>query len=163
MNYSKTIREFEKNYDFKKTKRLKEMAKYYGENVRKNNKIVYEVYIKKFSPVQIGLTEVHSGSINNEFYMTSGHIHKNKTPEFYILLEGKGILLIQKNDKVKAVPLKKGKINLIPEGYAHRLINTGDKKLKVLTIYHENSKPYYNIKFNKKFFRKNGIFEKNNH
>ena len=50
--------------------------------------------------------------------------------------------------------MKKGKIALIPEGYAHRLVNTGNKKLKVLTIYHEDSKPSYNVKFKKRFFRK---------
>ena len=70
---------------------------------------------------------------------------------------GKGMYgityLVQKNNKQKTIKLKKEEITLIPEDYVHRLINIGNKKLKVLTIYHENSKPDYNIRFKKKFFK----------
>ena len=66
-----------------------------------------------------------------------------------------GSLVLQKADKSKEVKLKKGKIALIPEGWAHRLTNTGRKKLKVLTIYHVNSKPDYNLKFKKRITKTN--------
>jgi len=152
MNYEKTIKGFEKKHDFRKTKSLGDMIKYYGKDVKGREEIVYEVFIKVFSPINLGLTVVNSGKINGKFYMTSGHIHKNKTPEFYVLLEGEGILMTKKrNDKkTKIIKMKKGKIELIGEGYAHRLVNNGSKKLKVLTIYHEDSKPDYNVKFETK-------------
>jgi len=154
MKYQETIKDFEKNYDERKTKTLKAMQKYYLKtDLLKNNNVIYEVFIKKLSPINLALTVINPGSVDKEYYMTSGHIHLKKTPEFYILLDGKGILLVQK-DKLKIVNLKKGEIAFIPEGYAHRLINNGKQKLKVLTIYHEDSRPNYNIKFNKRFFKK---------
>ena len=61
---------------------------------------------------------------------------------------------MQKQSNIKVIDLKKVEIVLIPIGYAHRLINTGNKKLKVLTIYDQESKPDYNIKFKKRFFRR---------
>ena len=151
MNYKKTIHNFEKKPDEVHTITLADMKKAYKNNLQTNNPIIYQTFIKKFPPIQLGLTVINAGTINKEFFMTRGHIHAKKTPEFYILLEGKGILLMQKADKPKVIDLKKGEVVLIPEGYAHRLINNGKKKLKVLTIYHEDSKPNYNVEFKKRF------------
>ncbi|MCH7850755.1 MAG: hypothetical protein IH845_03885 [Nanoarchaeota archaeon] len=55
----------------------------------------------------MGLTVINPGVIKNEFYFTKGHIHKKLTPEFYILLDGKGELLIQKAKKSKKIKLEK--------------------------------------------------------
>jgi len=157
-NYKKTIKEFEKHKS--KARILKDVAKWYSnkkaivEELKKNkNKVIYETFTDEFSPINLTLTVLHSGTIGKEYYMTKGHIHRKKVPEFYILLEGKGKLLIQKQSKFKVIDLKKGEIALIPVGYAHRLINTGNKKLKVLTIYDQESKPDYHIKFKKRFFK----------
>ncbi len=155
MKYKQTIKQFEKNYNKKHTVRLKDIANRFKHSKNtEDNPVIYETFIKSFSPMQLSLTVINPGNVNKEFYMTRGHIHLTKKPEFYILLEGSGILLLQKNNKPKTIKLKKGEIALIPEGYAHRLINIGNKKLKVLTIYHKNSKPNYNVKFKKRFFRK---------
>lgn len=158
-NYQKTIRKFEKVYEKKSVRKLSDMKgffkdeKAFEEILKKKNPELYSVFIKEFSPMMMGLTVINPGVVGKEFYFTKGHIHKKLTPEFYILLEGKGELLIQK-DKPKVIKLKLGEITLIPERYAHRLINTGRKKLKVLTIYHEDSKPDYKVKFKKRFFKK---------
>ena len=158
-NYKRTIRSFEKSYDKKSTRKLSGLKKHFSSKeevkkiLKKKDPVVYEVFIKKIPPISLGLTVINPGSIKKEFYFTAGHIHKGKTPEFYILLEGQAKLLIQKG-KPKTIDMKRGKISLIPEGYAHRLVNTGNKKLKVLTIYHEDSKPSYNVKFKRRFFRK---------
>lgn len=161
MDYSKTIKKFEKGFEKISTRKLSEMSgffkdeKSFQEILKKKDPEVYNVYIKEFSPIDMGLTVIKPGRVGKEFYFTKGHIHRNETPEFYILLDGKGELLIQKSRfGAKTIKLKKGEITLIPEGYAHRLINSGRKKLKVLTIYHENSKPDYNVKFKRRFFRK---------
>ena len=157
-NYKKTIRHFEKNKS--QVRKLKDVVPWFSnkkaiaEALRKSkNKVIYETHTDKFSPINLTLTVVHPGTVGKEYYMTKGHIHRKKVPEFYILLEGKGKLLMQNKSKVKVIDLKKGEIALIPVGYAHRLINTGTKKLKVLTIYDQDSKPDYNIKFKKRFFR----------
>lgn len=156
MNYKKTIKEFEKRYDEKSVRLLRDLKNEFLDITGVDeNETVYEVFIKNYSPVNLGLTVLNSGSVNKEYYFTKGHIHRAKTPEFYILLEGSGILLLKKKGKrAKSIILKKGKIELIGEGYAHRLINNGKRKLKVLTIYHEDSKPDYKIKFGRRFFRK---------
>ena len=157
MNYKKTVSDFERNGK-KETRRLKDVEYAFEDKkdaekiLKKRNIIIYETFTKNFSPIKLTLTIVNPGEIHGEFYLTKGHIHKNKTPEFYILLDGKGILLLQKGKETKKIQMNKGKINLIPEGYAHRLINDGKTKLKVLSIYHENSKPDYNVKFKKRFF-----------
>ena len=155
MNYSSTINDIEKNYDKKVVVKLKDIEKRFKDSSAiKDNLIIYEVFIKNFMPVNLGLTVLYSGNINRELYMTRGHIHKKPTPEFYILLEGLGLLLMQKGNISKTIKLKKGRITLIPKGYAHRLINIGNKKLKALTIYDGASMPDYNIKFKKRFFKR---------
>ena len=158
MNYKKTISDFEKKGK-KETRKLKDVEYAFRDKVdveeilKMKNIPVYETFTKDFSPIKLTLTEVNPGSIHGEFYLTKGHIHKNKTPEFYVLLEGKGILLLQKEKKTRKILMKIGKINLIPEGYAHRIINYGKTKLKVLSVYHEASKPDYHVEFKKRFFR----------
>lgn len=158
-DYKKTIRHFEKRKS--KSRKLKDVVKWYSDKkaiekeLKKNkNKVIYETFTDKYTPINLTLTVVHPGTIGKEYYMTKGHIHRKKVPEFYISLEGKGKLLMQKQSKVRIINLKKGEIALIPVGYSHRLINTGNKKFKVLTIYDQESKPDYHIKFKKKFFRK---------
>jgi glucose-6-phosphate isomerase, archaeal len=156
-DYKKTIREFEKHKS--KSRKLKDVGKWYsdqgavGRELKKGNRIIYETFTDKFSPIELTLTVVHPGTVGKEFHMTKGHVHGKKVPEFYILLEGKGKLLIQKG-KPKVIELKKGEIALIPVGYAHRLVNDGRKDLKVLTIYDQASRPDYHIKFKKRFFKK---------
>ncbi len=155
MNIKNTIKNFEKNFDRRIEVKLENMKNSF-KNISniEENPIIYEVFIKKYSPINLGLTVLNSGTINGEYYMTRGHIHKKSTPEFYILLEGKGILFLQNRDKTKTIKLKKNKITLIPESYAHRLINAGNEKLKTLTIYDETSMPNYKVGFKKRFFRK---------
>jgi len=158
-NYQGTIRKFEKNYEKKSSRTLKDLQSYFRDKkevqkiLKKKNPVIYSVFIKELSPIDLGLTVINPGNISGEYFFTKGHMHKKKTPEFYILLEGKGELLIQKG-KLKVIDLKKGEIALILKKYAHRLINTGSKKLKVLTIYDQKSKPDYKIKFKKRFFKK---------
>jgi len=158
-NYKSTIRKFERGFEKKAVRKLSDLVNFFKDKeaarviLKKKDPILYTVFIKEFPPIDLGLTVINPGAVKKEFYFTKGHIHKKQTPEFYILLEGSGNLLIQKG-KLKSIELKKGEISLIPKGYAHRLVNTGNKKLKVLTIYHEASKPSYKVKFKKRFFRK---------
>ena len=92
-NYKKTIKHFEKSKS--NARKLKDVAKWYSDKKAikkelKKNKIIYETFTDKFSPINLTLTVVHPGTIGKEYHMTKGHIHRKKVPEFYILLEGKG-------------------------------------------------------------------------
>ena len=160
-NYKKTIKKFEKRPEKKGTRKLADLKERFIDKEEvdkilktKGNKEIYETFTKTFSPIKLTLTEINPGTVDKEFNLTKGHIHKNKSPEFYVLLEGKGSLVLQKGKESKELKLKKGKITLIPKDYAHRLVNTGPKILKVLTIYDEKSKPDYHLKFKKRIKKK---------
>lgn len=141
-----------KNCDKKIIRKFKDMASCYKFKIN-NNPLIYSVYIKDFGGFEVGLTVIESGIINNEFFMTKGHRHKKKRDELYILIEGKGKLIIQ-DKSPKIVSLKKGEIEIIPGKSGHRLVNTGNKKLEVLTIYSKDSGHDYNFKFKKRIMRK---------
>lgn len=146
-----------KNYDKLVIRKFKDMSDKY-KNIKgiKGNPLIYKVYIKDFITFEYGFTVINPGSINGEFFMTKGHRHKKASREIYILMSGKGRLLIQskKNkNKTQVINLKKNKIYIIPGNSGHRLINTGNKKLEVLTIYPKIAGHDYNFKFKKRIFK----------
>ncbi len=144
-----------KKYDTKIVRRLNDMKDRFKDvSNAKGNPVIYSVYIKDFGAFEYGLTVIEPGTINSEFYMTKGHRHKKPVEEIYILLNGKGKLLIQdKNGRTKAFSLKKEKIYIIPKKAGHRLINTGNRRLEVLTIYSKNAGHDYDFKFKKRIFK----------
>jgi len=113
----------------------------------KGNPLIYAVYIKDFKSFETGLTVIESGKIGKEYFMTKGHRHKNPIEEIYILIEGKGKLLIKEKNKIKEINMKKGKIYFIPGKSGHRLINVGKSHLEVFTIYSKNAGHDYDFKF----------------
>jgi len=146
-NFSALIKDFEKNFNEKKIRRLKDMKDRFSGKVINLDKIIYKVFVRKMGAVNIDLTVINSGRVGREFFMTKGHIHRGGNPEFFILLEGKGNLVLQNGRRKKIVRMKKGKFNLVPVKTAHRLVNVGKKELKVLSVYHPGSKPNYNVRF----------------
>lgn len=155
----KKIKNLEKKHSKEIIRTLKDLKHmYYDQNtvkkiLKKQNPEIYKVFIKKMKGLNLGLTVMNPGTIGREYYFTKGHIHKKKSKESYILVEGKGKLILQ-NKKSMIITLKKGKHTIVPEDYAHRLVNIGNKKLKVLTIYKTDSGHKYNIKFKKRLFKK---------
>ncbi len=143
-----------KDYDKKVIRKFKDMKdRYKNTKGIKTNPLIYTVYIKDFKSFETGFTVIEPGTINKEFYMTKGHKHKQVTKEIYMVLKGKGKLMIQTN-KTQIINLKKDKIYIIPQKSGHRLINTGNKKLEVLTIYPKTSGHDYNFKFKKRIYKK---------
>lgn len=139
-----------KSYDRKVVRRFKDMKdRFQNADGVKGNPVLYTVYIRDFGLFETGLTVVEAGNVNGEFFMTKGHRHKKPSGEIYILLSGKGKLMLQ-DSKTRIIELKKDKVNLIPKKAGHRLINTGNKKLEVLTIYSKDTGHDYNFKFNKR-------------
>ena len=154
MNIEIEYNELRKKYNKKVIRKFKDMKdRYKNSEGIKENPLIYTVYINEFAVFETGLTVIESGTINKEFFMTKGHKHKKPRKEIYMLLKGKGKLLIQ-SEKAKTFTLKKNKFYIIPGKSAHRLINTGHEKLEVLTIYSKDSKHDYNFKFKKRFFKK---------
>lgn len=100
---------------------------------------IYKVLFIERSQLSYAITIMKPGKINGEFFMTKGHTHEIPASEVYYLLKGKGMIIMQKGDDFKKIDMKKGKFYEIPEGYAHRTINTGKEVLEVLNIYPSDS------------------------
>lgn len=145
-----------KHYDKIVTRKFLDMSdRYKNTSNIKGNPIIYKVYITDFGVFEAGLTVINPGTINKEFYMTKGHKHVKPTKEIYILLSGKGKLLV-KGKSLKVFELKKDHTYILPKNAGHRLINTGNKELEVLTIYSKNAGHDYKFSFDdsKRFFKK---------
>lgn len=77
------------------------------------------------------ITVLMPGKIDQEFTKTYGHYHKDDRSETYKVLFGEGKMLIQNRDvsDVKLLEMRTGETVVVPEGYAHTMINTGDGPL----------------------------------
>lgn len=154
----------EKRYDEKIVRQLRDLKNSFSDCrgvkkiLEKHNPVIYEVFIKKMPDFNVGLTIINPGTIGikKEFYMTKGHRHKKPSFELYFLIKGKGRLIIQ-NASSKTIELKKNKFYIVPKNYAHRLVNAGNKKLEVLTIYSAVAGHDYSIQFKKRLFKNGSI------
>jgi len=73
------------------------------------------------------ITVLVPGKIGQEFTKTHGHYHKDDRSETYQVLFGEGRMLIQNRDAsdVQLLEMSVGEEVVVPEGYAHTMINTG--------------------------------------
>ena len=141
-----------KEYDRKVVRKLSDMRDFYKDG-RGKDRAIYQVFIKDYGRFLTGLTVINPGSVNKEYYMTKGHKHKKAGKEMYLLIKGKGKLVLA-NKKAKVLDMKKNKIYIIPEYTGHRLVNDGNEVLEVLTIYSKDFGHSYGIDFGKRFFKK---------
>ncbi len=77
------------------------------------------------------ITVLVSGKIGQEFTKTHGHYHQDDRSEKYKVLFGEGKMLIQNRDAsdVRLLEMRAGQEVVVPEGYAHTMINTGKGSL----------------------------------
>lgn len=77
------------------------------------------------------ITVLLPGKTGKEFTKTYGHYHKDDRQEIYQVLFGEGKMLIQNRavDDVQLLDMKVGSEVVVPKGYAHAIINTGDRPL----------------------------------
>jgi glucose-6-phosphate isomerase len=77
------------------------------------------------------ITVLVPGKIGREFTKTYGHYHRDDRCETYKVLFGEGKMLIQNRDAsgVRLLEMKVGEEVVVPAGYAHTMINTGDGPL----------------------------------
>ena len=90
------------------------------------------------------ITVLVSGKIGKEFTKTYGHYHKDDRSETYKVLFGEGKMLIQNRaslaedesrrdaSDIQLLEMKTDETVVVPEGYAHTMINTGDGPLVTL-------------------------------
>jgi glucose-6-phosphate isomerase len=84
--------------------------------------------------MNLGLTVMEPVLINGECNMTRGHFHQIKScDEFYMGVAGNGLLMYMDRDgKTWAEKVYPGSLHYINGQYAHRLVNTGKERFKVL-------------------------------
>jgi glucose-6-phosphate isomerase, archaeal len=83
------------------------------------------------------ISMLHSGKVNEEYFMTKGHYHRKvDTAEIYLCLRGKGYMLMKTSEGLcKAELMSRGKMVYVPPCWAHRSINTGREPLVSFCVY----------------------------
>ena len=139
-------------YELKKVLYDKEWLK------KSPNLPVYYIFrgVKEKNDLRYDITIIPPRMLGKEFVKTKGHYHLGNFGEIYVVLEGKGIFLIQKekNGKIEDVYYVKGKRGdyiLIPPKYGHVTINPSSEQLKMANWVSKNCKSDY-----KKIERKKG-------
>ncbi len=159
MKLNKLCQHLEREFDEKLTRTLHGLKHVYHNQrevqriLKTENPVIYERFIAKSGKVKYGLTVINPGTIGKEFHMTHGHKHKKSSAELCALVHGKGKLIIQ-DKQPKIIDLKPNKPVIIPKNSAHRLVNIGNKKLKVLTVNNPKPDHDYLVDFKKRIFTK---------
>jgi glucose-6-phosphate isomerase, archaeal len=82
-------------------------------------------------------TVIQPGMVGQEYYMTKGHFHNIRDrAEIYIGLSGEGRLVMATEDGQYTVEtVRRGTINYVPGGWAHRSVNVGNEPLVFFAVY----------------------------
>jgi glucose-6-phosphate isomerase, archaeal len=122
------------------TKRLHELRSIFQDTdafdaavAENGDPVVYDVveYRKEGSDLFFGTTTMMPGKVGDEFYMTRGHFHQDRSMgEVYYTQSGSGVLLLEsRSGETSVVEMKPGVCAFIPPDWAHRSINAGPDKL----------------------------------
>jgi glucose-6-phosphate isomerase, archaeal len=89
------------------------------------------------SEVMFSTTVLEPGDVEGEYYMTKGHFHRQRDrSEIYLGLSGEGCLVMANDGGDRRVePIRRGTVNYVPGGWAHRSVNVGDTPLTFLAAY----------------------------
>jgi glucose-6-phosphate isomerase len=123
-------------------RRLSDMAGMYLEgDERDDDPLIYRVYgipvPATTGNVLSSTTVIESGTIGREYFMTKGHFHEVRDrAEIYVGLAGEGRLVMAREDGEHAVePMRRGTVNYVPGGWAHRSVNVGEQPLVFFAAY----------------------------
>ena len=148
----------DKHFDLKKlksdTRTIQDMGLvFYDKDWRKKanpDVVLYRMYrgLEEKMGYRYDITTIPAIMLGKEFNKTKGHQHNNSYGEIYIVLEGRAIYLMQKeNDStiedVYAVQAEKGDVCVIPPHYAHFTINPGSSEIKMANWVDKNCKSKY--------------------
>lgn len=80
-----------------------------------------------------GVTVIQPGKVGDEYFMTHGHFHANRTrAEFYGTVSGNGMLIeMDAERKTWGEIMTPGSLHYVCGDNAHRIANTGDSPLVV--------------------------------
>ena len=89
------------------------------------------------SEVLCSTTVLEAGEVGGEYYMTKGHFHVQRDrSEIYIGLSGEGRLVMATEDgRYTVETMRRGTVNYIPGGWAHRSVNVGEDPLVFFAAY----------------------------
>lgn len=78
-----------------------------------------------------GVTVLQPGKVGDEYFMTHGHFHANRTrAEYYATAAGTGILLrMDDNRETWSEEMHLGSLHYIGGQHAHRVVNVGNEPL----------------------------------
>lgn len=105
--------------------------------------------------IRYDITVILPGTIGKEYIKTVGHFHPLKPhstetyPEYYEVLDGEAIYLLQKNNRsgeveeIIAVEAQKGDKVFIPPSYGHVTINPGSRPLVMANLVESNFSSIY--------------------
>jgi glucose-6-phosphate isomerase, archaeal len=123
-------------------RRLSDMGGMYLEDGNhEGDPLIYRVYgipvPATTGNVLSSTTVIEPGTIGREYYMTKGHFHEVRDrAEIYVGLAGEGRLLMATEDGEHALePMRRGTVNYVPGGWAHRSVNVGDERLVFFAAY----------------------------
>ena len=101
----------------------------------------FEVYymergLEEKDGLRYDITTIPPRMLGQEFVKTKGHYHIGGYQELYIVLEGEGIFLMQKQGEGKIqdvcyIKATKGDCVLVPSFYGHATINPAPERLKI--------------------------------
>lgn len=76
-------------------------------------------------------TTIEPGTVGGEYHMTKGHFHALiDRAEIYVTLAGEGRLVMATEEGDATVePMRRGSVNYVPGGWAHRSVNVGPEPL----------------------------------
>jgi glucose-6-phosphate isomerase len=82
-------------------------------------------------------TTIEPGTVDGEYHMTKGHFHaKIDRAEIYVTLAGEGRLVMATEDgEPRVEPMRRGSVNYVPGGWAHRSVNVGREPLVFLAAF----------------------------
>jgi glucose-6-phosphate isomerase, archaeal len=82
-------------------------------------------------------TTIEPGTVDGEFHMTKGHFHaKLDRAEIYLTLAGEGRLVMATEEGEHAIePMRRGTVNYVPGGWAHRSVNVGAEPLVFFAVF----------------------------
>lgn len=123
-------------------RRLSDMAGMYVEGgEQEGDPLIYRIYgipvPATTGNVLSSTTVIEAGTIGREYFMTKGHYHEVRDrAEIYVGLAGEGRLLMATEEGQHAVePMRRGTVNYVPGGWAHRSVNVGDEPLVFFAAY----------------------------
>jgi glucose-6-phosphate isomerase, archaeal len=124
-------------------RRLADMQGMYAEPVpdARLGEIVYRVseipVPAREGNVMSSTTTIEPGTVEGEYHMTKGHFHaKIDRAEIYLTLSGEGVLVMATEDGRHTVePMRRGTVNYVSGGWAHRSVNVGSGPLVFFAIY----------------------------